>query len=60
MAVCMAFLMSFVMVSVNSGWTEHFFSIWMRSFVIGVCVAIPAAAIATYPAQWISSWLTRE
>lgn len=46
MSFFMAFAMSFIMVLINIGMVNAFFSIWMKSFAIGFLVAVPTSMIA--------------
>lgn len=41
MGAMMVFLMTFVITLVNIGWSEQFFSSWMKAFGIAYLVAIP-------------------
>ena len=41
MALIMACVMSGVLVLINLGFVENFFFIWMRSYLIAFCVALP-------------------
>jgi hypothetical protein len=41
MCVCMSVTMSLVMTLVNAGFSENFFSIWLRAWGVGFCVALP-------------------
>lgn len=46
MAFFMALAMSFIMVLINVGIVDSFFTIWMKSFAIGFVVAVPTSMIA--------------
>lgn len=41
MAMIMAFIMSGVLVYINLGFIDHFFAVWMHSYLIAFCVALP-------------------
>ena len=46
MTLILATTMSFVMVSLNTGWNEGFISRFLKSWVIGFIVAFPTSILA--------------
>lgn len=42
-ALCMSLLMSFFMLLINRGLDGQFFIIWMKSFLLGFCIAFPVS-----------------
>ncbi len=60
MAFFMALAMSFIMVLINVGMVDAFFSIWMKSFAIGFIVAVPTSMIAAPLSQKFISQISKN
>ena len=44
-SVVMSLIITFILVLVNNGWTERFWEMWLRGFVVGSLVSIPISLI---------------
>lgn len=53
-------IISFTLISVNIGFTEKFFSIWLRSWGIAYLVVIPAILIIGPQIQRLVDYLLKE
>ncbi len=49
MALIMASIMSGVLILINIGFVEKFFSIWLRSFLIAFTIAFPTVLLYQIP-----------
>jgi len=48
-SIIMSLIITFILVLVNNGFTEHFWEMWLRGFIAGSLVSIPIS-LAVIPA----------
>jgi hypothetical protein len=58
LAITMSLVMSFFMVAMNLGFTEHFLFAWLRSWGLGFLIGFPTAALVVPVARRIVAKLT--
>ena len=44
-SVVMSLIITFILVLVNNGWTERFWEMWLRGFIVGSLVSIPISLV---------------
>jgi len=44
-SVIMSLIITFILVLVNNGWTERFWEMWLRGFIVGSLVSIPISLV---------------
>lgn len=61
MGVITTGIISFTLISVNIGYTERFLAIWLRSWTMAYCVAIPAIlVIAPQVQRMVDNWFKEK
>ena len=44
-SVVMSLIITFILVLVNNGWTERFWEMWLRGFIVGSLLSIPISLV---------------
>ena len=60
MTLALDTVMTFTMISINTGWTVGFFQRWLQSWIVGFAVAFPTSLVTVPIARKVATLLMAE